>query len=397
MKSAYIVYAKRTAIGRLGGSLASVRVDDMLAHLFRHAKDWMPFSLAEINDVIVGNANQAGEDNRNLARMSSILAELPFEVPGTTINRLCGSSMDALIAGFARMQVGLGDCFLIGGAENMSRAPYVLSKTAAPFGRDQKLYDTSLGWRFPNPKMQELIPLFTMGETAEEVAKLHKISRGRQDEFAFASHQKALKAKEAFQAEIVPIEVKQKKSSFLFAHDEGPRTDTSLEKLQKLRPVFDEQGTVTAGNSSSLNDGAATLILVSEEFLKRHKLTPLVRISGAGVKGCHPNTMGLGPIVATQELCQRFGKKPQDFDVIELNEAFAAQSLACLDELELDPAKVNLSGGAIALGHPLGCSGARIVTTLIHHMQRNPQFKQGLATMCIGLGQGIAVSLENCQ
>ncbi len=398
MTEVYITYAKRTAIGSFAGSLSSVRVDDMMASLFKDFKEQHSFDMSEIDDVIVGNANGAGEDNRNLARMSTLLAGLPFEVPGTTVNRLCGSSLDAVQLGFAKIKAGIADCLLIGGAESMSRAPYVMSKPDSAYERNQKMWDTSIGWRFPNPKMKELFPLLGMGETAEEVQKQYKISREEQDRFALGSHQKALKAIESgsFKDEILPIQVKKRKEEFIFDTDEGPRSNTSLEKLAKLKAAFREGGTVTAGNSSSINDGAACLFLASESFIKKHNLKPLVKITGGSVAGLHPNVMGLGPIFATRKLCQNLGIKPSDFDLIELNEAFAVQSLACIQELNLDQEKINRNGGAIALGHPLGCSGARLLTTLIHQMKKNSSFKTALATMCIGVGQGIALSVENC-
>jgi len=397
-KTSYIVHAKRTPIGSFGGVLSSVRVDDLLAELFKDYAGSANHDLKLIDDAIIGCANQAGEDNRNLARMSLLLAGYPFDVTGTTINRLCGSSLDAVLDAHSRIQAGLGDCFIAGGAESMSRAPYVLSKAQGAFDRNQKMWDTSIGWRFENPKMAELFPLLGMGETAEEVQKLHHISREDQDAFALLSHEKAVSAQKAgrFKNEIVPITVQQKKNTFVVESDEGPRPDTSIEKLTKLRPAFRKDGTVTAGNSSSINDGASMVIICSEKFLKDHKLIPLVAITGGAVTGLHPNVMGLGPVGATKKLCQRFGYKTSDFDLIELNEAFAAQALGCIKELELDPNKINLNGGSIALGHPLGASGTRILTTLIHQMRANEKFKTGLATMCIGVGQGIAVSVERC-
>lgn len=397
-KTSYIVHAKRTPIGSFGGALSSVRVDDLLAELFKDYAQTANHDLKLIDDAIIGCANQAGEDNRNLARMSLLLAGYPFEVTGTTINRLCGSSLDAVLDAHSRIQAGLGDCFIAGGAESMSRAPYVLSKAQNAFDRNQKMWDTSIGWRFENPKMAELFPLLGMGETAEEVQKLHNISREDQDAFALLSHEKAVSAAKAgrFKNEIVPITVQQKKSTMVVESDEGPRPDTSLEKLAKLRPAFKKDGSVTAGNSSSINDGASMVIICSEKFLKDHKLTPLVAITGGAVSGLHPNVMGLGPVGATKKLCERFGYKVSDFDLIELNEAFAAQALGCIKELELDPNKINLNGGSIAIGHPLGASGTRILTTLIHQMRANEKFKTGLATMCIGVGQGIAVSVERC-
>ncbi|ATH08155.1 beta-ketoadipyl CoA thiolase [Halobacteriovorax marinus] len=396
MKKSYIVYAKRTPIGKLGGALSHVRVDDMLAHLFKDIKEWATFDLEEVDDVIAGCANQAGEDNRNLARMASTLAEFPFEVPATTINRLCGSSLDAAMDAVGRISAGFGDCFVIGGAESMTRAPLVISKGSTPFGRDSKMYDTTFGWRFPNPKMKELFPLLGMGETAEVVAEQYSISREDQDKFALASHQKAHAAWEEgrFNDEVLPIEVKLRKSSHTVSRDEGPRPDTNLEVLGKLRTVFKDGGSVTAGNASQMNDGASAVVIVSEDFLKKHNLTPLAEVTGAAVRGVHPNVMGLGPIEAVKKLCKDFDKKVEDFDVFELNEAFAAQSLACIRELGIDEEKVNLNGGAISLGHPLGCSGARILTTLVHIMNKREDLKEGLATMCIGVGQGIALSIK---
>jgi acetyl-CoA acyltransferase len=398
LKDSYIVHAKRTPIGSFGGVLSSVRVDDLLAELFKDYAKVAQHDLKEISDTIIGCANQAGEDNRNLARMSLILANYPFEVPGTTINRLCGSSMDAVIDAHARISAGLGDCYIAGGGESMSRAPYVLSKANSGFDRAQKMWDTSIGWRFENPKMAEKIPLLGMGETAEEVQKLHGITREAQDQFALNSHQKAVKAQAEgkFKEEIVPITIENKKGSTTVDSDEGPRADTSLEKLAKLRPAFKKDGTVTAGNSSSINDGASMVVICSEEFMKKHNLKPIARITGGAVHGLHPNIMGLGPVGAVKRLCERFHHKISDFDVIELNEAFAAQALGCIKELELDVSKINRNGGSIAIGHPLGASGTRILTTMLHQMKADPKLKKGLASMCIGVGQGIALSVERC-
>lgn len=397
-EDAYLVYAKRTPIGKLNGSLASVRVDDMLAHLIKDLKSEINFDPALIDDVIVGCANQAGEDNRNVARMSLLLGGLPMSVPGTTINRLCGSSLDALIDGFSRIQAGLADCLLVGGTESMTRAPYALSKPETAFDRSQKMYDTTFGWRFINPAMEKIFPLLGMGETAEEVADLYKISREEQDAFALSSHHKAAAAisRGDFNEQIVPYSIVSKKETKIISTDECVRADTSMEALAKLSAVFRKNGTVTAGNSSPMNDGASLVMLVSETFLKKHNLTPVMKITGAGVRGCHPSTMGLGPIEAVKVLCERYGKKTSDFDAIELNEAFAAQAIGCMKGLELDPAKVNLNGGAIAIGHALGSSGTRITTSLFHIMKQNKNIKQGLATMCIGVGQGVAVSFERC-
>jgi acetyl-CoA acyltransferase len=399
MKRTFIVYAKRTAIGKLGGKLSPVRVDDMMAFVLQDIKDNLTFDPALIDDVIIGCANQAGEDNRNLARMAVVLSGLPLSVPGTTINRLCGSSLDAIIDGFGRIQSGVADCLIVGGAENMTRGPFVLSKAQNSYDREQKMYDTTFGWRFINPKMEKMFPLYGMGETAEEVAALYEITRAEQDKFAYNSHVKAIAAwnRGDFNAEVLPYNVELKKDSYLFAKDECPRADTTIEALSKLRPVFRKDGTVTAGNSSPMNDGAAALLIVSEEFMKTHNLTPMIEVTGAAVRGVHPNVMGTGPIEAVKVLLKRYNKKITDFDVIELNEAFAAQALGCIKGLELDPSKVNLNGGAIAIGHPLGGSGARIVTTLAHQMKKNKSIKEGLATMCIGVGQGIAVSFRNCQ
>jgi acetyl-CoA acyltransferase len=398
-KISYLIHARRTPIGSFGGVLSNLRVDDMLAELFKDFAKSSKFDLKEIDDTIIGCANQAGEDNRNLARMSLMLAGYPFEVTGTTINRLCGSSLDAVIDAHSRIQAGIGDCFIAGGAESMSRAPYVLSKAGSGFDRSQKMWDTSIGWRFENPKMAQIFPLLGMGETAEEVQKLHQISRERQDEFSFLSHQKALAAQSRgdFKDEILPLTLESKKGTSVIENDEGPRTDTSIEKLAKLKPAFRKEGTVTAGNSSSINDGASMVVVVSEDFLKRHNLQPLAMITGGAVHGLHPNTMGLGPVGAVKKVAHKFGYKISDFDIVELNEAFAVQALACMKELELDPSKVNRNGGSIALGHPLGCSGTRILTTLVHQMNKNSSLKKGLASMCIGVGQGIALSVENCK
>lgn len=394
----YIIHAKRTPIGSFGGSLSHVRVDDLLAELFKDYAKSSKHDLKEISDTVIGCANQAGEDNRNLARMSLILAGYPFEVPGTTINRLCGSSLDAVMDAHARIIAGLGDCYIAGGAESMSRAPYVMSKSASPFDRAQKMWDTSIGWRFENPKMAQMFPLLGMGETAEEVQKLHGITREAQDQFALSSHQKAVAAQAAgkFKNEIVPITYETKKGSITVDADEGPRADTSLEKLAKLKPAFKKDGTVTAGNASSINDGASMVVICSEEFLKRHNIKPLAMITGGAVHGLHPNIMGLGPVGAIKKLCDRFGHKLSNFDLFELNEAFAVQALGCMKELEIDPAKVNKNGGSIAIGHPLGASGTRILSTLLHLMQTDNNLKKGLASMCIGVGQGIALSVEKC-
>lgn len=399
MKAVYLVHAKRTPIGKIGGLLSPVRPDDMMALVFADHAKGLSYDAKEIDDIIVGCANQAGEDNRNVARMASVLAGLPFEVPAVTINRLCGSSLDGVADAYARIQAGMADCIWVGGVESMTRGPLVISKAESPYGRDQNMYDTAFGWRFPNPKMEAMFPLFSMGDTAEEVARDWKISREDQDVFALASHQKAVKAWDsgAFKDEVLPVTVSLRKKEYTVDRDETPRADTTLEVLAKLRPAFRKDGTVTAGNASSLNDGAAMAVVVSEEFLKRHNLTPIAQITGAGVRGVHPNIMGIGPVEAVKTLCKRFGKKVSDFDVVELNEAFAAQALAVLRDLEIDPSIVNNNGGAIALGHPLGMSGVRILGTLMHQMKNNANLKEGLASMCIGVGQGVALSIRNCK
>ena len=399
IKNTYIVRAKRTPVGKLGGKLSSIRVDDLLALVLKDIKDNIDLDPQLIDDVIIGCANQAGEDNRNLARMSLLLAGFPFEIPGTTINRLCGSSLDALIDGHARIQAGIADCLIIGGAESMTRGPYVLSKASEGFSRDQKMYDTTFGWRFQNPQLEKIFPLLGMGQTAEEVATLLNISRLEQDNFSLQSHQKAHNAilRGDFTDEIIPVKVQVKKETSTIINDESVRSDTTLEALTKLKPVFKNDGTVTAGNSSPMNDGASALLIVSEDFLKKYNLTPIMEITAASVRGVHPNQMGLGPVAAVNLLCKKYNKKVSQFDSIELNEAFASQALGCMKELNLDPAKINLNGGAIALGHALGSSGTRIVTTLAHQMIKNKNIKEGLATMCIGVGQGIAVSFRNCK
>lgn len=399
MKNVYIAYAKRTPVGNFGGKLSSFRADDLLAEILKSHAQWAQYPLNEIDDVIIGCANQAGEDNRNVGRMGLILADYPYEITATTINRLCGSSLDAVMDAFARIQAGFGDCFLAGGVESMSRAPYVMSKATGAFGRDQKIWDTSIGWRFENPKMAEKFPLISMGQTAEEVRRKHNIPREEQDQWAFHSHQKAVKAQNEglFNDEIHPLKLETKKVVEIIAKDEGPRPDSTLEKLSTLKAAFEKDGTVTAGNSSSINDGASLVMICSEDFLKRHNLTPLARIISGAVHGLHPNVMGLGPVGATEKFLKRSGLKKQDIDVMELNEAFAAQVLGCLRELEINPEIINPLGGSIAIGHPLGASGTRILSTLVHQMQRNPNLRIGVATMCIGVGQGIALGVENCK
>ena len=356
MKKAHIVYAKRTPMGKWGGALSRVRVDDLMALLLKDFADHSTIDPEAIDDIVVGCANQAGEDNRNLARMASLLAHIPVTVAATTLNRLCASGLDAVIDAWARLNLGLGHCFLAGGAESMTRSPLVISKGTAPFGRDSEMFDSTFGWRFSNPRLRALFPLLSMGETAEDLARTHKISRQRQDAFALASHKKAVEAQEseAFRGEILSVPLEKGDS---VGQDEGPRKETSLEKLGALRPAFREGGTVTAGNSSPLSDGAALVALVSEDFLKAQGLTSLATLTGAGVAGVHPNVMGLGPVAALEKLSAHSNLKIEDFDAVELNEAFAAQALCCMDQMNISEERLNLRGGALALGHPLGCSG----------------------------------------
>ncbi len=397
MQAAYIVQAARTPIGRYKGSLANVRADDLAAHVIAAVLDRAPELKMDLDHVIFGATNQAGEDNRNVARMAALLAGVAYEVPAVTVNRLCGSGMEAIIQAAMRIAVGDAEIVVAGGVESMTRAPFVMGKPDEAFTRNApRLFDTSIGWRFENPKMAERFPLHSMGETAENVAERWKITREDQDAFALLSQQKAGRAIEAgaFKAEIAPVVLPQKKGDAIaFSQDESPRPDTSAAALAKLQPVFRKGGSVTAGNSSPINDGASAVLVVSERVLKAHKLEPLARIVASGCVGLEPNFMGEGPIGATQLVLKRAEWKVSELDLVELNEAFAAQSLACIRALELDPAKVNVNGGAIALGHPIGSSGCRIVGTLVHAMKAQ-QKRRGLATACIGVGQGIAMLVE---
>ncbi len=396
----FIVDACRTPIGRIGGQLAHVRPDDLAAHAIRRLVERNPSLAVEaIEDVMWGAANQAGEDNRNVARMAVLLAGLPDSVPGATVNRLCGSGLQAVVTASHALAGGWGDVMLAGGSESMSRAPWVIAKPdrAFPTGAPETV-DTTLGWRLVNPRMAEIHGLLAMGETAEVVAERYGVDREQQDGFALASHQKAVAAQQdgRFQAELEPIEAptdQRRRTTTPLTADEGPRPDTSLEALSSLRPVFREGGTVTAGNSSPMNDGAAALLLATEEGLDRHRLEPMARVMASAAAGVHPDVMGIGPVPATRKALDRAGLTAADLDLIELNEAFAAQALACIGELKLDPDRVNVNGGGIALGHPLGASGARILTTLVHEMTRRGG-RYGLATMCIGVGQGIALVIE---
>jgi len=389
----FIVDAVRTPVGRYRGGLATVRSDDLAARTITALLDRVPAAREAVDEVVFGATNQAGEDNRNIARMALLLAGLPYEVTGVTVNRLCGSGLEAIQYAYRAIATGERSVMIAGGVESMTRAPFVMAKAAEAFDRAvPAMFDTSLGWRFTNPKMAARFPLESMGDTAENVAALRAISRDAQDRFALASHQRAARAAAAgaFADEIVPVEIAQRKGPpVVVAADESVRSDASLEQLGKLAPVFRKDGTVTAGNSSPINDGASAVLVASEDFVQRHGLTPLGRVVANAVAGVEPGLMGLGPIPAMQRALARAGISVGALDTVELNEAFAAQALACIDSLGLDPARVNPDGGAIALGHPIGSSGARIATTLLHRMRREG-LRYGAASLCIGVGQGIA-------
>ena len=384
-------------MGRFAGALAGIRPDDLAAHVIRALTDRTQLPTDLVDDVVWGAANQAGEDNRNVARMALLLAGLPVEIPGVTVNRLCGSGLEAVNGGYREIRAEEAEIVIAGGSESMTRAPFVMSKAERPFDRNAQIFDTSIGWRFVNPKMKERYGAHAMGETAEINRRDYGISRAEQDEFALQSHKRAVAARDSgrFDAEVVPVEVpgRARGETVVVDRDEPPRPETTLEKLGTLMPAFEEGGTVTAGNSSSLNDGAAAVLLASEAAVREHGWTAKARIVTSAVAGVEPRKMGTGPVYATRKALKRAGLTSDDIDLIELNEAFAAQSLACIKELELDRDKVNVNGGAIALGHPLGCSGARILTTLVHEMERRDA-RFGLATMCIGVGQGIATIIE---
>jgi 3-oxoadipyl-CoA thiolase len=397
MKEAVIVEAVRTPMGRHSGILKDVRTDDLGAYIIAKLVEKTGINKEEIEDVYFGCTNQAGEDSRNVARNASLLAGLPYTIPGATVNRLCGSGLEAINQAGRAVETDHGDLFVAGGVESMTRGPWVMGKPANSFQRgDVTLYDSSLGWRFPNKRMGELYSLINNGETAENVAEKYHINRQDQDEFALGSHSKALKAQEEgrLKDEIMPFEIHQRNGApIVLTKDEGPRADTSLEKLAALQPSFKTGGTVTAGNSSPLSDGAAALLVTTPQKAEQLKLKPMVRIVASATAGVHPNYMGIGPIPATQKALKRAGLSIDQIDLVELNEAFASQVLACARELGIDLKKLNVNGGAIALGHPLGCSGARIMTTLIHEMKKRGS-RYGLATMCIGVGQGIATIVE---
>ncbi len=399
MQDVYILDAVRTPIGRHRGMLSAVRPDDLLATVIRAALERTGIAGASVDEVIMGCANQAGEDNRNVARMSLLLAGMPNSVPGFTVNRLCASGLTAVNQGARLIATGEADIVLTGGVESMTRAPLVTHKGDDGFATGNRtMYDTTLGWRFGNKRMEDLFPLEGMGETAENLAEQMAISREDQDRFALESHKKALAAEAAgrFEDERIPVTIPQKKGDPLIAdRDEGPRPDSSLEKLGKLRTVFRKNGTVTAGNSSPLNDGAACVVLTNEAIAKSAKKRPLARWLGAQSVGVNPRIMGIGPVPAVERLIKRFNLKLDDIDLFELNEAFAAQSLAVLRRLDMEDLhdRVNVNGGAIALGHPLGASGARILTTLVHEMWRRGS-RRGIATLCVGVGQGVATLVE---
>jgi len=397
METVYVIDALRTAVGRYGGALSTLRPDDLLAEVIKAlVKRNGKIDVNEIEDVIAGDANQAGEDNRNVARMAALLAGLPVSVAGNTVNRLCASSLQAIMDASRAIMCGDGDIFLAGGVESMTRAPFVMGKAEGAYTRKAEIYDSTIGWRFPNKKLIEKYYPYSMGETAENVAGQWKISRHAQDEFAYESQQKYFAAMAAgkWKDEIVPVEITPNKTDrIIFDTDEHPRK-SSLEKLSLLKPAFVKDGTVTAGNSSGINDGASMLLLANENTIKKFDLKPMAKVVSMAVVGVEPAIMGIGPVAATQKALKRAGLTVSDLDLIELNEAFASQSIACIHELGLDLEKVNVNGGSIAIGHPLGCSGARIATTLLHEMQRRGS-RYGLATMCVGVGQGASMIFEN--
>jgi acetyl-CoA acyltransferase len=399
MPDAYLVDGVRTPVGRLGGVLRSVRPDDLLAHTLAALVERNRLADADVEEVIAGCANQAGEDNRNVARMSLLLAGLPASVPGTTVNRLCASGLAAVVQAARAVRVGEGDLFLAGGVESMTRAPWVLAKPESlPPKGVPELVDSSLGWRFVNPRMAAMHPPISMGETAENLAEKYDLGREEQDAFALRSHRRALAAWEAGQyaAETVPVHVPGGKGAVeVVERDEGPRADASLESLGRLRPAFRAGGTVTAGNSSPLNDGAAAVVVASEAACRRWDLTPVARVVASAAVGVDPSLMGIGPVGATHKALARAGWELGDVDTVELNEAFAAQVLAVLRELPFDQEIVNPQGGAIAIGHPLGSSGARLVTTLLHRLRRDRRLRRGLVTLCVGVGQGEAMLVES--
>lgn len=396
MFTAYVIDAVRTPIGKYGGALAAVRPDDLLAVVIKALLERNPdIDPNLIEDVIAGAANQAGEDNRNVARMSALLAGLPVSVGGITVNRLCASGLEAIMQAARALHCGDGEFYIAGGVESMSRAPFVMGKADSAFGRGQEMFDTTMGWRFINKKQSAMYHPYTMGETAENVSERYNVSREEQDAFAARTQEKYAEAAAAkrFDDELVPVVIEGRKGNVTVNVDEHPRLSTT-EQLAGLKPAFKKDGTVTAGNSSGINDGASALLLASEDAVKKYGLKPMARVVAMGIAGVDPAIMGMGPVPASKKALERAGITASDLDLVELNEAFAAQAIPCMKELGLDPEKVNVNGGAIALGHPLGCSGARISTTLLHELKRRGG-RYGLATMCIGVGQGSAIVYEN--
>lgn len=396
MESAYIIDILRTPVGKFAGTLAAVRPDDLAAHVMSMLVQRNPqLDVNELEDVIFGAANQAGEDNRNVARMALLMAGLPLTIGGVTVNRLCASGLQSIMDASRSVKLQEGAAYIAGGVESMSRAPYVMGKAESAWSRNQKIYDTTIGWRFENPKLSELHYPFAMGETAENVAKKWKISREEQDAFAHGSQLKYQQAFEAgrFKDEIVPVRIPQRKAEdIVFDADEHPRL-SSVEKLASLKPAFQKEGTVTAGNASGVNDGAAAALVVNEATMKKYNLKPMARVVSVAVAGVEPDCMGIGPVPATKKALKRAGLQVKDLDLIELNEAFASQSIACMRDLDLNPDIINVNGGSIAIGHPLGASGTRISATLLHEMQKR-EARYGLATMCVGVGQGAAIIFE---
>jgi 3-oxoadipyl-CoA thiolase len=396
MNKVYVIDAIRTPIGKYGGALSTIRPDDLLAHVIKSLLKRNPrIDINAIEDIIAGDANQAGEDNRNVARMAGLLAGLPVTVPGNTVNRLCASGLQAIMDAARAIACNEGELYIAGGVESMTRAPFVMAKSSGAWNRTPEIYDSTIGWRFPNKKLTDMYYPFSMGETAENVAKQWNISRYAQDEFALQSQEKYFAAleKQKWNDEIAAVEILGgKEEKIYFEKDEPPRR-SSLEKLSSLRPAFIKDGTVTAGNSSGINDGAAAMLLASEAAVEKYNLQPMARIVSMAVAGVDPSIMGIGPVPASQKALKRAGISVNELDLVELNEAFASQSIACIHDLGLDLEKINVNGGSIAIGHPLGCSGVRISTTLLHELNRR-EGRYGLATMCVGVGQGAAIVYE---
>ena len=397
MKTVYVIDVVRTAIGKYGGALSTVRPDDLLAIAIKGLVDRnRQINVTDIEDVIAGDANQAGEDNRNVARMAALLAGLPVTVPGNTVNRLCASGLQAIMDGARQIMCDDAGMVIACGVESMTRAPFVMPKAATPFSRTPEVYDTTLGWRFVNGRLSGVHYPYSMGETAENVARQWKVSREAQDAFALESQRRYFAAQEAgkWAGEIIPVVTEVDKKQVVFERDEHPR-QTTLERLAALKPAFAKEGTVTAGNSSGINDGSGAMLLASEEMVKKYGLQPMAKVVSMAVAGVDPAIMGMGPVPATQKALKRASLSIANIDLVELNEAFASQAIACSHDLGLDRARVNVNGGSIAIGHPLGCSGLRISATLLHEMKRRKS-KYGLATMCVGVGQGASVIYENC-